>query len=109
MKVCVATGVSFQQGILFHSYALSARVGFYEPLLRKKTRSKERIDLTVLREKRRNRLANSGGRLRVDLGECYLVETDIVGVFTEALTANVQVVLADQCGTVGADTAVKYA
>lgn len=36
----------------------------------------------------------------------YLVETNIVGVFTEALTANVKVVLADQSGSVGADAAI---
>lgn len=36
----------------------------------------------------------------------YLVETNIVGIFTEALTANVQVVLADQGSSVSTDTAV---
>jgi hypothetical protein len=37
----------------------------------------------------------------------YLVETNIVGIFTEALTADVQVILADQAGLMGADTAKK--
>jgi hypothetical protein len=34
----------------------------------------------------------------------YLVETNIVGVFTETLTADVQVVLADQTSAVSTDT-----
>lgn len=37
----------------------------------------------------------------------YLLETDLGGTLTEALTAEVQSVLADQTGLVGADTAVK--
>lgn len=37
----------------------------------------------------------------------YLLETDLGGALTEALTAEVQSVLADQTGLVGADTAVK--
>lgn len=36
----------------------------------------------------------------------YLVEADVVGVLTEALTAEHQVVLADKTSTVGADTAM---
>jgi hypothetical protein len=36
----------------------------------------------------------------------YLVETDIVGVFTETLTTDVEVVLADQTGTMSTDTAI---
>lgn len=36
----------------------------------------------------------------------YLVETNIAGVLTEALTAEVQVVLADQSTSLGADTAI---
>lgn len=35
----------------------------------------------------------------------YLVETDIAGVLTEALTAEVELVLADQSGSLAADTA----
>lgn len=34
-----------------------------------------------------------------------LSEANVVGVFTEALTAQVQVILANQTSTVGADTA----
>jgi hypothetical protein len=37
--------------------------------------------------------------------ETYLEETDLAGSFTEALSANVQSVLADDGVTVGADTA----
>jgi hypothetical protein len=36
----------------------------------------------------------------------YLVETDIVGVFTETLTTDVEVVLADQTSTMSTDTAI---
>lgn len=35
------------------------------------------------------------------------METNIVGIFTEALTANVEVVLADQSSSVSADTAIQ--
>lgn len=38
-------------------------------------------------------------------GMAYLVETDIVGVLTEALTAEIKVILADQSAALGADTA----
>lgn len=37
----------------------------------------------------------------------YLVETNIVGVLAEALTAEIEVVLADEGSTLGADTAIK--
>lgn len=37
----------------------------------------------------------------------YLVETNIVGVLAEALTAEIEVVLADEGSTLGADTATK--
>lgn len=36
-----------------------------------------------------------------------LVETDVGGLLTEALTADVEAVLADQTGSVGADAAVE--
>ncbi len=39
------------------------------------------------------------------MGKDYLVETDIGGVLTEALTAEVKVVLADQGSSLSADTA----
>ena len=35
----------------------------------------------------------------------YLDEADLVGLLAEALTADVEAVLADQTGAVGADTA----
>jgi hypothetical protein len=38
----------------------------------------------------------------------YLDETDVGGLLTEALTAEVEAVLADETGLVGADTAVQY-
>jgi hypothetical protein len=38
--------------------------------------------------------------------ENYLLETDLGSALTEALTAEVQSVLADQTGLVGADTAI---
>lgn len=37
----------------------------------------------------------------------YLHKADVVRLLTEALTANVEAVLADQTGPVGADTAVR--
>lgn len=37
------------------------------------------------------------------------MEANVVGVFTEALTANVEVILADQAGLMGADSAVREA
>ena len=37
----------------------------------------------------------------------YLDETNVGGLLTEALTADVQAVLADETGLVGADTAVE--
>lgn len=40
-------------------------------------------------------------------GIAYLLETNVGGLLTEALTADVQAVLADETGLVGADTAVK--
>ena len=36
--------------------------------------------------------------------DSYLVETNVTGVFTETLTTDVQVVLADQTSTVSTDT-----
>ena len=39
--------------------------------------------------------------------ESYLGEANVGGLLTEALTADVQAVLADETGLVGADTAVK--
>jgi ABC-type antimicrobial peptide transport system ATPase subunit len=35
------------------------------------------------------------------------VEANVVGVLTEALTANVEVILADQAGLMGADSAIR--
>lgn len=37
----------------------------------------------------------------------YLDEANVGGLLTEALTADVEAVLADQTGLVGADTAIK--
>ena len=37
----------------------------------------------------------------------YLDEADLVGLLAEALTADVEAVLSDQTGAVGADTAVE--
>ena len=37
----------------------------------------------------------------------YLVETNVTSVFTETLTTDIQIVLADQTGTVSANT-TKY-
>jgi hypothetical protein len=36
----------------------------------------------------------------------YLVETNLVGVLAEALTAEIKAVLADEGGALGADTAI---
>lgn len=41
---------------------------------------------------------------KITQNQAYLVETNIVGVFTETLTTNVEVVLADQTSTVSTDT-----
>lgn len=44
-----------------------------------------------------------------DLGlRIYLDETNVGGLFTETLTADVETVFADETGLVGADTAVKF-
>ena len=40
--------------------------------------------------------------------ESYLDETNVGGLLTEALTADVQAVLADETSLVGADTAVIF-
>ncbi|KDN63126.1 hypothetical protein CSUB01_00200 [Colletotrichum sublineola] len=55
------------------------------------------------------RRAVSSSTLRLAPGEmfAYLVEADVLGLLTEALTAQVEVVLADETGGVLADTAVK--
>ena len=39
--------------------------------------------------------------------ESYLDEANVGGLLTEALTADIETVLADQTGAVGADTAVE--
>jgi hypothetical protein len=44
----------------------------------------------------------------VNLRQHYLVETDIAGVLTEALTAQVELVLADQGSSLAADTAIHH-
>jgi len=36
----------------------------------------------------------------------YLVETNIIGIFTETLTTDVQIVFADQTSTVSTNTAI---
>ena len=41
-------------------------------------------------------------------GESYLDETNVGGLLAEALTADVQAVLADQTSGVGADAAVGF-
>jgi hypothetical protein len=38
--------------------------------------------------------------------DAHLVETNVLGLLTEALTAQVEVVLADQTGSVLADAAI---
>lgn len=38
--------------------------------------------------------------------EGYLLETDIVGIFTEALTAEIKVILADETSAVSAHTTI---
>ena len=50
-----------------------------------------------------SRMSSRGGRAK---GLTNLVETDVGGLLTEALTADVQAILADETGLVGADTAV---
>jgi hypothetical protein len=39
--------------------------------------------------------------------ESYLDEADVLALLTEALTADVEAVLADKTGPVGADTAIQ--
>lgn len=39
--------------------------------------------------------------------ETYLDEADVLALLTEALTADVQTILADQTGLVRADTAIR--
>lgn len=46
------------------------------------------------------------GRLESNLDIAYLVEANVLGLLTEALTAKVEVVLADETGSVLADAAV---
>ena len=46
-------------------------------------------------------------RLRMWFANPYLGEANVGGLLAEALTADVQAVLADETGLVGADTAVK--
>lgn len=48
----------------------------------------------------------SRARLRRETGESYLDETNVGGLLAEALTADVEAVLADQTSGVGADAAV---
>lgn len=42
------------------------------------------------------------------MNDTYLLETNVVGVFSEALTANVQCIFPDQTMSVGAGTTENY-
>lgn len=46
-----------------------------------------------------------GHSLRAEVGNAYLDESNVCGLLSEALTADVEAILADKTGLVGADTA----
>lgn len=67
------------------------------------------MDRLVVRGRSRKRLQindNACCRGSVDEDSAYLDEADVLGLLTEALTAQVEVILADKTGGVLADAAV---
>ena len=48
------------------------------------------------------------GKYEIPSGYTYLLKADVGGVFAEALTADVEVIFADQTSLVSANTAVSF-